>query len=272
MIDDSMILKVSGNDARTFLQGQLTCDMGVLAEGRWTFAAYCSPQGRVLAFLWVFPWNDGILLRLPRSVSNIFLVQIRKYVLRSDVVFTETTLCFSVCESGKSTEKQSMIQENEKVWIDGIAGIRPFLSENKGTEVLPVEAFYAARIRAGIPEIYADTSGLFLPQMLNMEAIHGVSFSKGCYVGQEVVARNEYKTRLHRHLAIAETTEFSTGQRALYAKDKFAGIILDYGKDPTGGAVIQAVIEDRYLDKPLHVRDSEQMLSFHLQQKSQRKL
>ena len=76
MIDDSLILKVHGISAGSFLQEQLDGDLDALAQGHWTYATYCNEEGKVLAFLWVFPWADGILLRLPRSTAPTFLAHI----------------------------------------------------------------------------------------------------------------------------------------------------------------------------------------------------
>ena len=89
MIDDSLILKVHGISAGSFLQEQLDGDLNALAQGHWTYATYCNEEGKVLAFLWVFPWADGILLRLPRSVAAAALAQLRPHAGARDITLEE---------------------------------------------------------------------------------------------------------------------------------------------------------------------------------------
>ena len=102
MIDDSLILKVHGISAGSFLQEQLDGDLDALAQGHWTYATYCNEEGKVLAFLWVFPWADGILLRLPRSTAPTFLAHIEPRIDNRDVRFTATALHFGALVNDSS--------------------------------------------------------------------------------------------------------------------------------------------------------------------------
>ena len=163
MKDDTLILKATGIDAGTFLQDQLTCDMNVLAEGRWTYAACCDPHGKTLAILWVFPWPDSILLRLPRSAAPAFLAQTRENIDGREVHIEETTLHFGALAGDNPSTEQRLIAADDKTLIGGVPGVIPIISEQPQADALPAEAWYAARIRAGIPEIYADTAGHILP-------------------------------------------------------------------------------------------------------------
>ena len=178
MKDDTLILKATGIDAGTFLQDQLTCDMNALAEGRWTYAACCDPHGKTLAILWVFPWPDGILLRLPRSAAPAFLAQTRENIDGREVHIEETTLHFGALAGDNPSTEQRLIAADGKTLIGGVPGVIPIISEQPQADALPAEAWYAARIRAGIPEIYADTAGHLLPQALNLETLGGISRDK----------------------------------------------------------------------------------------------
>ena len=120
MKDDTLILKATGIDAGTFLQDQLTCDMNVLAEGRWTYAACCDPHGKTLAILWVFPWPDGILLRLPRSAAPAFLAQTRENIDGREVHIEETTLHFGVLAGDNPSTEQRLIAADDKTLIGDI--------------------------------------------------------------------------------------------------------------------------------------------------------
>ena len=228
MIDDSLILKVHGISAGSFLQEQLDGDLDALAQGHWTYATYCNEEGKVLAFLWVFPWADGILLRLPRSTAPTFLAHIEPRIDNRDVRFTATTL------------------------VSGVPGVIPCISEHPVAEALATEAWYAARIRAGIPEIYADTANRFLPQMLNPGLIRRHDNHDDHHLS---------KCAQHRHLAYAIVSAYKTGCRALYHKNSPAGTILDYGRDDHT-SIVQAVVEDRFIGKKLTTRDGDQTLIF----------
>jgi len=145
-----------------------------------------------------------------------------------------------------------------KPLIGGVPGVIPFISEQPQADALPAEAWYAARIRAGIPEIYADTAGHILPQALNLEALGGLSRDKSGYIGHEALAQHKN----HRHLATARVPALASGQRALYdAKNKHVGTLLDYGHS-ADETLVQAVIEDRALGKALHLADDDQTLTF----------
>lgn len=258
MKDDTLILKATGIDAGTFLQDQLTCDMNALAEGRWTYAACCDPHGKTLAILWVFPWPDGILLRLPRSAAPAFLAQTRENIDGREVHIEETTLHFGVLAGDNPSTEQRLIAADDKTLIGGVPGVIPFISEQPQADALPAEAWYAARIRAGIPEIYADTAGHLLPQALNLEALGGLSRDKSGYIGHEALAQHKN----HRHLATARVPALASGQRTLYdAKNKHVGTLLDYGHS-ADETLVQAVIEDRALGKALHLADDDQTLTF----------
>ena len=258
MKDDTLILKATGIDAGAFLQDQLTCDMNALAAGRWTYAACCDPHGKVLAVLWIFPWADGVLLRLPRSAAPAFLAQTRENIDGREVQIAETPLHFGALAGDNPSTEQRLITAADKTLIGGVPGVIPFISEQPQADALPAEAWYAARIRAGIPEIYADTAGHILPQALNLEALGGFSRDKSGYIGHEALAQQKN----HRHLAIARVPALASGQRTLYdAKEKSVGTLLDYGH-AEDGTLVQAVIEDRALGKPLHLADDDQTLIF----------
>ena len=129
MKDDTLILKATGIDAGAFLQDQLTCDMNALAAGRWTYAACCDPHGKVLAVLWVFPWADGVLLRLPRSAAPAFLAQTRENIDGREVQIAETPLHFGALAGDNPSTEQRLITAADKTLIGGVPGVIPFISE-----------------------------------------------------------------------------------------------------------------------------------------------
>lgn len=264
MFGEMIIIHATGSDAGDFLQGQLTCDIGTVQGGKWCLSAYCNPQGKVLVLLWLIPAPEGFWLAVPRALSAAFLQRIRRYILRSAVVLTETPLHFQALPGDNPEKSRILCQDGKLICLGGIAGIRPVI----GIDIpapLPEAVFRAACIRAGIAVIHnTQHCEQFLPQMLNLQAYDGLSFNKGCYLGQEGIARSEYKSTIRRHLAYAESAApQQNSNTVLYTENAApAGHILSCGQDKAG-MVIQAVVNDHCLDKPLRSADNHYPLIFH---------
>lgn len=174
------LLHCCGSDAQKFLQGQLSNDCAALTADRFTLAGLHSPQGRVLAVLRLAaPAPDHIVALLPTDLAELALSTLRRYVLRAKVTMTATAAAHQDPAAPLSIH-------------------------------LPPLQSHALDIAAGIPQVYAATSGEFVAQMLNLDCIDAISFSKGCYTGQEIIARAHYrgrmKRRMQRFLTDAPTT------------------------------------------------------------------
>ena len=152
-------LLVSGADARAFLQGQLSADIDALTPARALLASCNSAQGRVQAVLWLVERNDGIALLLPASLTERIAVRLRKYVLRSKVRIDALPAAVDVTEPPAYRERDWRL----------------------------------AGIRAGLPQVYPETYETFVAQMLNLDVLGGVHFEKGCYTGQEIIARAHFR-------------------------------------------------------------------------------
>jgi len=161
-------IRVSGSDARTFLQGQLTCDMETLTHEKPLLAACNSAQGRVQAVLTVAEMDEGIELRVIASMAERTVQRLRKYVLRS------------------------------KVKID-IAAERN-VTEFPGGHTLETTDPMLSQLRAGIPHVFPETHEAFVAQMLNLDLLGGISFEKGCYTGQEIIARAHFRGAVKRRM------------------------------------------------------------------------
>jgi folate-binding protein YgfZ len=150
-----------GPDAASFLQGQLSADMLKLAPGSRTLAGLHNPQGRVVALLDVSRTSpEEFIASLPRELAGAVGPRLKKYVLRT------------------------------KVRVEEIPGHHGGLT---AIEVLD-------QIRAGIPQVHAATSEAFVAQMLNLDLLGAIAFDKGCYTGQEVIARAHYRGRVKRRM------------------------------------------------------------------------
>lgn len=151
---------VAGADAEAFLQGQLTQDVRKAGADA-LIAGYCSAKGRLLAVMELQRGADGIVLAIHQSVLDATVKRLRMFVLRSKVTLTS---------------------------------IDPLIAADRDAE------WRAERIARGVPTIFASTADHFVPQMCNLDALGGVSFDKGCYTGQEVVARLHYLGQAKRRM------------------------------------------------------------------------
>jgi folate-binding protein YgfZ len=198
------LISVHGDDAEDFLQGQLTNDVGEVTATRAQLSAWCSPKGRVLTCFLVFRHDGRLLLQLPDTLLEQTLKRLRMYVLRAKAILEsadDSLARFGLVGEdaasclrdllGDLPEHADDVRRFEHVTIIRLRGGRPRY-EIVGAQLLDIEA--------GIANIGPDTSDSFVPQMINLDRIGGVSFTKGCYVGQEIVARTQHLGRIKRRM------------------------------------------------------------------------
>jgi tRNA-modifying protein YgfZ len=196
------LLAVKGADARAFLHAQLTRDIENLPADRSAFAGWCTAQGRLLATMLVIPCPDGFLLQLARDIAPAVAKRLSMFVLRSKVKITDESdnwVQYGIWDSSSTTAGVS--------WEGTVGTVR--VSETRLLRLGPLLAMDATRteddwaleeIRAGRPLITAATQDQFVPQMVNLETLGGVDFQKGCYPGQEIVARAQYRGQVKRRM------------------------------------------------------------------------
>ena len=226
------LLSVTGADARAFLHAQLTNDIEHLAADRWALAGWCSAKGRLLASFLVIPAPDGFLLQLARDLAAPVAKRLSMFVLRSKVKIADLSDAwaqFGVWDAEVSGEVS---------WRGNIAtvrvGERRFLQIGPTAELTePVPGAIEAdevqwtlqEIRAGRPLITSATQDQFVPQMVNFETLGAVDFQKGCYPGQEIVARAQYRGQVKRRMIHTRAP---------------VGVSLQPGQDFNGGTVVDA--------------------------------
>lgn len=270
------VIAARGPDALAFLAGQFTNDLKQLDREHVQLNGYCNPQGRLIAALRVHRYGDGFLLHLPRSLLEGLLKRLRMFVLRAQVslddaserwtriglsgpraaVLSSEALGMAAPEAGKFAEAGGTI-------VIGMPGSTPrfeILAETTLAQRLwntwrsvatPVGsgAWRLQDIRSGLPELSPVTSQEFVPQMVNLQAIDGISFKKGCYPGQEIVARMQYLGKLKRRMYVGRCAEsalpapgeplFQGGQ----ATEHKVGIVVSAEPSPDGGSEMLAVVE-----------------------------
>ena len=274
-------LEVSGSDAASFLQGQFTSDVAALADGALQLSAWCSPKGRVLAsFTLRRIAADRFELLLPRLLLAPIQRRLTLFVLRSSVTIrdaSEATLRIGIGGPAAARCLAAVVGAvpalHHATAIEGgaiaaLPGARFIAIADPDQGPRLWESLDAARaagfpcwrwltIRAGIPVILPPTQDQFIPQMLNLDALGGVSFQKGCYSGQEIVARTQYLGRLKERLALAHAESTPSPGTRVFAPafaDQPCGTVINAAAAPGGGADLLLVAQTAALDGgELHV-------------------
>jgi hypothetical protein len=232
-LDDLTALAVRGPDAAAFLQGQLSQDMDLLAERGALFAGLHNAQGRCLALLRLFHLgSDQILLLLPAELSDGVRALLSRFVLRSRVKIEDARGSWRIYGiSGPDAEAAA--ETRVHLPLDA-AGLRQLIVAPPG-EPLP-QGHMASRaawrvedIEAGLPEVLQATAGEFVAQMLNLDAIGAIAFDKGCYTGQEIIARAHYRGQVKRRMQLFHTdstTMLAPGQRVSLGDGRRAQVVM----------------------------------------------
>jgi folate-binding protein YgfZ len=198
------LLSVTGADAREFLHAQLTSDIQNLAPERAALAGWCSAKGRLLATFLVIPSPQGFLLQLARDLAPAVAKRLSMFVLRSKVKIADESDAWAQSGFWNADREAPKVEWKDQVVTvpmgeKRVLRLEPSASasaECKGDE----ETWSLQEIRAGRPLITAATQDQFVPQMVNLEILGGVDFQKGCYPGQEIVARAQYRGQVKRRM------------------------------------------------------------------------
>lgn len=270
------LLNVEGDDRVAFLQGQLTNDVKQLNGSHSHYAGYCTAKGRLLALFLAFAHDEKIYLQLNRQLLEPIMKRLKMYVLRSKVTIhdasdgivrlglagteAEPLLLQRFGQVPQAAHQQLTLQDS---CIIRLPGQRPryeiFVTADKAQtlwKALSQQARPAGaacwdwlEVEAGIPDIEPATQEAFVPQMVNLDALGGISFKKGCYTGQEIVARTHYLGKVKRrtlplHIPAGLTAEAGnplyagTGQHdddAQNGSEAVVGMLVRVAPAPDGG-------------------------------------
>jgi folate-binding protein YgfZ len=207
------ILRFSGADALSFLQGQVSNDTQRLSASIPVLAAYSTAQGRVLALIYLLPHSSGVAAILPREILGATMERMRKFILRAKVRIEDAADTLVVAGRFAATPAVNA----RYLEHDGIGTAPVGHDANRHWIIGPPEKiapppdataakriedeWRLADIRSGLPQVYAATSEAFVAQMLNLDLLDGISFTKGCYTGQEIIARTQHLGRIKRRLS-----------------------------------------------------------------------
>ena len=229
--DEIGLILVSGDDARDFLQNQLSNDIQLLDETRLQISSYSTPKGRMLGIFRVVQVSNGYILVTARSMVMPLLQQLYRFILNSQVTLADASnyfARFAIQTDDPATIGNPVLppSQNTVLQTDSVISMqlepvdsqqRYFLMCLSAEEAISLWKQFASKlqiagyaswhlseIKAGIPSIYPQTAEEFVLQMANLAALDGVSFKKGCYPGQEIVARMQYLGKLKRRMYLAE--------------------------------------------------------------------
>ncbi len=267
------VIRASGEDARSFLHGQLTQDVTHLAPGQARLAGYCSPKGRLLASFVV--WSRGpaeVLLACSADLLPATLRRLSMFVLRAKCKLSDASAdvplsglagaaAVAALGAGAPAKPWAHVQRDgaDLIRLPDAAGTARFLWAGPGAPALPAltpDHWRWLEVQSAVPRIVAATAEQFVPQMVNLELVGGVNFQKGCYPGQEIVARSQYRGTLKRRAFLFDSDAAAApGQEIFSATDpeQPAGLVAAAARGPDGRYAVLAETKIAFAEAPLHL-------------------
>jgi folate-binding protein YgfZ len=249
------LLHAAGDDARAFLHAQLTNELLNLPPGQARYAGWCSAKGRLLATFLVIPHREGFLLQLARGLVPVVLKRLSMFILRSKVKLSDASAQWTQYGVWDADGGEPLaVNERDSAISVGIdAGRRLVLaSEGAFSPNAPADDWLLAEVRAGRPLIEQPTQDQFVPQMVNLELAGGVDFKKGCYPGQEVVARAQYRGAVKRRMYRLRGAALKAGQE-LYSDDtpgQPSGMVVNAAGDESLAVLQISAVESKSPIRP----------------------
>lgn len=267
------LIRAAGPEAVAFLQGQLTNDTRLISPARAQLSAWCSPKGRMTASFLVFQYGDDLYLQLGAERLAAVLKRLRLYLLRAQVELSDASASLAriglagdcapaILGDPLPGEPFAVLRRDSLAIIrlpgdlpryeivGRVAAVAAFWEHAQALAVPATPELWALLdIRAGIPTVFDETADAFVPQMANLQLIDGVSFAKGCYTGQEIVARMQYLGRLKRRMyyariAVAQVPAPGTDLFAATSESgQGSGKVVAAARSPQGGVEALAVVE-----------------------------
>jgi folate-binding protein YgfZ len=282
------VLKISGADSLQFLQGQLTTNVLQLTEQVSQFSAMCSPKGRVIATFFLVKSTDAVLMILPLALLSLVKDKLSRYLFRAKVQLTvaDNELCLiGLIPENYTTPLFHLEHDARPLFVTHTnehaitiqIGLRTLVIvaahhaceywHNQGMhgyQVSTLEAWRHVDQLSGLPWLTPDTTEAFIPQMLNLDKIEGISFTKGCYTGQEIVARTHYLGKSKRSLCLAEchsatplpaATEVFLSEQPNSTPLNACGQLLSVSQQGTHCTFLLVINHPDYLTSPLQLID-----------------
>lgn len=240
------LLQIKGPDAEKFLQGQLTCNLAEISATTSRLGAHCNPQGRMISLFRLFYFAEAYYLSMPRTLIALALKALQKYAVFFKLTLADVSDQFSqwgyagasLASLPTAVDMQLTTAEHVIICLACDPYRYQFIGPLKSTPPwamttldLP-NAWKVLDINQGLAAIYPETSEKFLPQEINLPALNGVSFQKGCYTGQEIIARLHYRGKLKTQLlqtSLVTSAEIDYGTDIILADNRQATVV-DYAQ------------------------------------------
>jgi len=280
------LIAFQGDDTTPFLQGQLTNDARQLAQHQAQYSGFCSPKGRLLGNFLLWQQADSTYLQLAAELQPALQKRLSMYILRSkvkardareewlrlgiaghraaDVVKTLTECTLDADMKTAEVGQVSVIRlASERYQIIAPIADRDSLLAQiaQHASAIDTNQWQWLEIRAGIPTIVAATQEQFVPQMVNFDLTNSVNFQKGCYTGQEIVARTQYLGKLKRRMYLVHGDVAMAAGNEIYSPDmegQAMGMVVNAQPAPTGGWDALAVMQiSSVATQPLHLKSLE---------------
>ncbi len=259
------LLELDGADAFTFLQGQVTNDIKQLDGTRAHYSGYCNPKGRLLALFLAFAHSEHLHLQMPRALIEPIAKRLRMYVMRSKVNIqdvSESIIKIGLQGSHAAEMLNPLFNSLPQNAFDLVThdngalimlpGDTPrfeiftnienaqniWKTLSKQAKTVDANYWEHLEIQAGIPEVYPVTQETFVPQMLNLDLLNGINFKKGCYTGQEIVARTHYLGTVKRRTQLAHmdtSVQPNTGDDVVNSNQEIVGKVVRCAAAANGG-------------------------------------
>ncbi len=274
------LLAVRGADASKFLQGQLTCNLNYLDSNTSSLGARCTIKGRMLSSFRIVPDGDGFILAMAADLLEAQLAELKKYAVFSKSTLTDETaawvrfglhngesalsaLGLTLAEpSGSMARTEHLLairlsESRSELWT--LASEAPTLHQQLRSQLseTALNSWLLGQVREGVGQVFGPSRELFIPQMLNLQALGGVSFKKGCYTGQEIVARMQYLGKLKRRMYRLSLTgtDIPAVASAIFSPvhSSAVGEVVLAASSDNGVELLAVLQEDAVSDNRLHL-------------------
>jgi len=270
------IIDSAGEEAKSFLHNQLTSDINHLADNQAQHSAWCTAKGRMLASFLVWRRDGAYRLALAAELEEAILKRLQMYVLRAKAKNTDVSADFALLglagpqaeaalaaaglaapaeplSTARTADIVVVRQEAQRFVIEVPTASAAELWGKLAGQATPAgtAAWRWLDIQAGLPVVCGATKEEFVPQMADFEKIGGVSFHKGCYPGQEIVARTQYLGKVKRHLYRLSSPQATVAGADLFSPgnpDQACGKVVSVAPSPAGGFVGLAVIQSNFAE------------------------
>jgi folate-binding protein YgfZ len=272
------IIEISGADAESFLNAQFTSNIKRQSEHQLQFSAWCNPKGQVKTTFYIYRHADNFYILLPEELKVSFLKQLGMYILRADVRLTDhsdSLTRLGLCVEKSDLEKSNVEQPDVFNQLPDNLAVLPLASTESGqgqsryiiifdneqevsvrdtlTEQLTdtdSSVWKGLDIQSGIPWLTLETAEKFLPQMLNLDLMEALDYQKGCYPGQEIIARLHYRGELKRnlYLAMCASKETPVAGASIVSSDKTVGTVIQAQTDVEATYLLAVIDNDLIRD------------------------